>query len=112
MIKDLLNEIGPWLNGGLLLTIAGYFLYKRKNNAEASKVENESIQISTNKEISLVKFYQEQVLSLTQKYEELEKKFEEKEQENMNCEARIIDLETKYTALLSRVTLLSKNIKS
>lgn len=111
-MKEFLNEFGPWLNGAGIVTFVTLFFARRKTNAETKKILTEDNELAQNKEITLVKFYREQVENLTKSYELLAKKFEEKENENIDCEVRLNALENKYNAILSKVNLLEKNIKS
>ncbi len=104
-----INDIAPWVNGGIFITLIGLIFNRKKVAAEAAKIFGEAQQITNNIEIQLVEFYQKQVTDLTVKYEELERKFEDKEQEHTNCQQSIIELEKKYNTLLIKVNLLTNN---
>lgn len=111
-MNEILEKILLIIGGGGLTTLIMTIANKRKTGAEASKILTEDKKLAQDKEITLVKFYREQVENLTKSYEILSKKFEEKENENVDCEFRLNQLEQKYNAILSKINLLEKNIKS
>ena len=107
-MKEILTQLAPWINGTLFLTFIVLLFNRKKINAETQKISNESHEISNNIEMKLIEFYQNQITSLTQKYEELRDKLEKKERDHINCEERICELEEKYYLLMNEIKQLKK----
>ncbi len=112
--------VQPYLNSALILFLVTYFLTRKKLRAETNKINSETNRVNneTNKisveakilhdegEITLAKFYREEVEALTKRYDRLEDKFEEKTAQHEECERQIRDLEIKYQVLLEQNKLL------
>lgn len=107
-VQEAFHMLLPWINSGLFVTLIIVLFNWKKNNAETNKLNTESSEINHNTEIKLISFYQSQVRSLTEKYEELKAKFDKKEEEHNNCEERICELEEKYDILINQINNLKK----
>lgn len=96
----------PYLGAGTLAVLTytlGITRQKKLNN----KTDAETEAIHTDVDFRLVKFYEDQVIHLTKRVEDLCHKLEEKIQQYENCVEKVEDLEKKYNQVIIKLKSLS-----
>ncbi len=100
------------LGSNVLTAIITIFAKRGSEKAGTIKLKNESGQLVLEGELKLTGFYKDQLEVIISKYNLLEKKFDEKIKENIDCNARVHELEAKCLDLQLQITKLSMRLEN
>lgn len=92
----------PYIGAGIL-AILTYGLGITKQKKINSKIQAETESINTDVDLRLIKFYEEQVITLTKRVDELCIKLEEKIHQYESCVEKVEELEKKYNQVIIKL---------
>lgn len=92
----------PYLGAGAIAYLT-YILGIKKQKQESKKLELEAESLSLDTEFRLIKFYEDQVIALTNRYETLCQKLENKIQQYENCVQKVEQLERKCNDAITQL---------
>lgn len=102
--------IGLILGNLAVVEVVRHILNKRSAKAAVNKVDTETGSLALESEIRTSEFYKKEWQELIKRYDDLEKKLEDKIKEHLTCKAEISVLQKQYEELLRQIVFLKTQI--